>query len=123
MRFRDEKADGRHPNWLRRLPELYKAKGTITETEVSKRGQLGHDGRGKQYRLNGVLFQLVVATIGNRNDLICEMFNFVTRVGNVTEKDLRQVFACHLSFGTLGQVFACPLTLATDAMHLDSRKV
>ncbi len=106
MGFRNAKLGDSHPKWFKRIPELYRFKGLMRETEASKQAEKGSNNRGKVYELNSLLFPLLVVTIGERDDLIADMFRYVVKLGNVTIYRLRIVRLLH-PFLLLRTFIAC----------------
>ncbi len=91
MRFRNDKLGKEHSKWLRRIPEIYRFKGGIKESEQSQRT----NNKLKEYELNSMLFPMLVTTIGHRDTLVSEMFAYVVETMNVTVEDLRTVALSH----------------------------
>ncbi len=111
MEFRESKLGKDHPRWFTRIPAIHRFMGAIKEEEKSKQLAIGKKVGGKTYELHSMIFPLLAATIGQRNDLVEEMFNFITKKHQITEEDLRTV---NLSAPLLNSVFVAHVLWKTQ---------
>ncbi len=101
-----------HGRWLKRLPEIYRFKGTLEEVEESKKRKKGANSRMKLYGISGYLYDLLIVAFGNRNQLINEMFEFVLANSdrNLTRKDMQKVYSTQLMCSTYVHLRSCFLS-------------